>query len=141
MLVKIIFDSWYFAMQKKKEIIDVLQIIQFCTNLPNIEIFVQALPPFTRRFSFPPHSSPRPYSLHPSSCQTPFHDFTGLEGLSPRSSTVARLAYASILRTGRGVFAEARRPTYFRRGTLKRPIGDEAFLDRATTISLLFFLF
>lgn len=78
--------------------------------------------------------------LHPSSCQTPFHDFTGLEGLSPRSSyrrpISIRIDPPDRERGGgRAVFAEARRPTYFRRGTLERPIGDEAFLDRAISLS------
>lgn len=64
--------------------------------------------------------------------RTPSRDFMGLEGLSPRSSIAVWLAYASIVRTeGRFLPAEVGRTTYFRQRTLGRPIGDEAFLDRA----------
>lgn len=61
---------------------------------------------------------------HPSSCQTPFHDFTGLEGLSPRSSIVARLAYASILRAGRFL----QRPDIFSPGNIRGQSVTKRFL-------------
>lgn len=98
--------SRYYKMQKKKKRNHRYPINRSTilgANPPNIEIFVQALPPFTRRFSFPPHSSLRPYSLSIHPLAKPLSTTLRDSRVCLRDPpTVARLAYASILRTGRG---------------------------------------
>lgn len=106
------FDSQYFCNfvtrdAKKEEKSQILKQTQILHKiLPNIEIFVQALPPFTHRFSFPPRSSPRSYSpsiLLPN----PFPRLYGTRGFVS-AILYRRPISIRIDPPGGAVFAEAR---------------------------------